>query len=316
MIKTEVIIVGGGPAGAACASRLRQHQIDCIVLDRAVFPRNKPCAGWITPNVFNLLQVQPEDYPHNLVNFRSFEISIRGIKFRLPTNQFAIRRSEFDHWLLTRTNPRLEQHAVHQIISDGETYVIDDKFQARYLVGAGGTHCPVRRTFFQHSPDLDKKRLILTKEAEFEHPISDNRCHLWFFENGLPGYAWYVPKNDSIINVGIGGKAIGLQTKGKTLNAYWEHHLSNLQQSGILKDCNPEPVGYSYHLRSRAPQTQKDRIFLIGDALGLATQDMGEGIGPAIQSGLLAADAIASGTSYQVSSIPKYSFPAILGLRA
>ena len=54
---------------------------------------------------------------------------------------------------------------------------------------------------------------------------------------------------------------------------------------------------------------------LVGDALGLATLDMGEGIGPAIQSGQLAAEAIITGTAYSVDSIPRYSFPSLVGLR-
>ncbi|MCK4821330.1 FAD-dependent oxidoreductase, partial [bacterium] len=49
MINTDVIIVGGGPAGATCAWRLRQSNIRCIILDKQRFPRTKICAGWITP---------------------------------------------------------------------------------------------------------------------------------------------------------------------------------------------------------------------------------------------------------------------------
>jgi flavin-dependent dehydrogenase len=55
--------------------------------------------------------------------------------------------------------------------------------------------------------------------------------------------------------------------------------------------------------------------FLAGDSLGLATLDMGEGIGPAIRSGQLAAEAILSGADYSVASIPRYSFPSLLGIR-
>jgi len=55
--------------------------------------------------------------------------------------------------------------------------------------------------------------------------------------------------------------------------------------------------------------------FLAGDALGLATRDMGEGINAAIQSGLRAAEAITRGCDYSVDSIPRYSLPALLGWR-
>jgi flavin-dependent dehydrogenase len=54
---------------------------------------------------------------------------------------------------------------------------------------------------------------------------------------------------------------------------------------------------------------QIDNIFLIGDAAGIATRDMGEGIGPAVQSGILAAEAIASGKKLPLNSVKKNSFP-------
>lgn len=56
----DVIIVGGGPAGAACAWKLSQHQVDLLVLDKATFPRVKPCAGWITPLVLRDLKIDPK----------------------------------------------------------------------------------------------------------------------------------------------------------------------------------------------------------------------------------------------------------------
>ena len=61
MIHTEVIIVGGGPAGSACARRLAERRIECLVLDRCRFPRAKPCAGWITPEVVKALKLDPSD---------------------------------------------------------------------------------------------------------------------------------------------------------------------------------------------------------------------------------------------------------------
>ena len=315
MTKTEVIIIGGGPAGAACADWLNEHHVDCLVLDQAAFPRVKPCAGWITPEVLNQLQVKPEDYPHSLTTFKSFEISLHGITFRLPTHQYAIRRIEFDHWLLSHKHVRVIQHKVKNIESVIDGYIIDGQYQSKYLVGAGGTHCPVQRTFFERSPQRAKKRLILAKEAEFAYSYSDDRCHLWFFEDGLPGYAWYVPKAGGFLNIGIGGSATGLNTRDKTLNDFWQEHLERLGKAGLLKPCTMNPMGYSYYLRGKPAQTSKRNVYLVGDALGLATKDMGEGIGPAIQSGVLTAQSIVSQKKISLNTIPKYSFPSLLGFR-
>jgi menaquinone-9 beta-reductase len=314
-IATQVLIVGGGPAGAACAWQLRRHEVPCLVLDRAIFPRVKPCAGWITPEVFQYLELTPNAYPHSLTTFTSFEISLRGVRFRLPTRQYAIRRVEFDAWLLKRSGVEVIQHQVQQVRQIAGSYLVDERFSARFIIGAGGTHCPVRRALFVQDTQEQGGRLIVTKEEEFPYPYKDNRCRLWFFEDGLPGYAWYVPKADGYLNVGLGANAARLRSTGQTLNAHWSRLVEKLDRERLISGYPFQPLGYSYRLRSRSPQPRLGNAFLVGDGLGLATKDMGEGIGPAIHSGLLAADAIIHNQPYQVRAIPQYSFPSILSMR-
>jgi flavin-dependent dehydrogenase len=315
MRSTQVIIVGGGPAGSACAWQLQRHNIPCLILDRAAFPRGKPCAGWITPEVFQYLECTPQEYPFSLTTFSTFQISLRGIRFQLPTLQYAIRRIEFDAWLLKRSGAEVHQHRVEQVKVKNGSYVIDDHFVARFIIGAGGTHCPVRRSLFGQAPHKDRDGLIITKEQEFAYPFTDDRCHLWFFEQGLPGYAWYVPKAGEVLNIGIGGNAQSLHARGQTLSAHWSRLVEKLDQTGLVTNYHFSPQGYSYYLRRKAPQVRQGNAFLVGDALGLATRDMGEGIGAAIFSGLLAAQAIIHDRPYDISHIPRYSLPSIFRLR-
>lgn len=315
MITKDVLIVGGGPAGSSCARRLQQHGIDCLILDQEVFPRQKPCAGWITPALFTTLGITPAEYPHGLTRFSSFQISLRGIKFKLPTKQYAIRRLEFDAWLLERSGVELLTHRVTRIEQQDNYFKIDEKYAANYIVGAGGTRCPVRRALFDDQDPPRKKALIIAKEEEFPYPIKDNRCHLWFFEGGLPGYAWYVPKTDGYLNVGLGGSAARLKARGETLNQHWDRLVERLAELGLVNNYAFKPLGYSYYLRQPSVEGRIGNAFLVGDSLGLATVDMGEGIGPAVQSGLLAADAIVHGQNYSTVTIPRYSFPSLLLLR-
>jgi flavin-dependent dehydrogenase len=315
MIEKDVLIVGGGPAGSACAWRLRQHGLDALILDKAEFPRQKPCAGWVTPSLFRALNISPEDYPKGLTQFSSFQVSIKGIKFRLPTRQYAIRRWEFDNWMLARSGVDHEVHQVHVINREDDTFIVDDQYAAKFIVGAGGTHCPVRRAFFSDTPTAKEPTLIVAKEEEFQTPIQDHRCYLWFFEDGLPGYAWYVPKTGGWLNVGIGGAAAGLKKNSQTLNQHWDRLVDKLATMGLVNDHKFHPAGHSYLLRPNPLTGRLGNALLAGDSLGLATLDMGEGIGPAIQSGILAADAIATGGNYSLNSIPKYSFPSLLRLR-
>jgi flavin-dependent dehydrogenase len=315
MKNVDVIIVGGGPAGAACAWKLFQHQVDFLVVDKATFPRFKPCAGWITPLVLHDLEIEPQDYPNGIKHFTNFQVSIKDFSFKLRTNQYAIRRIEFDHWLLNRSDPEIINHTVKQIKIENDRYIINDTFSAKTIVGAGGTNCPVNKTFFKNELEQNKGALIVAQEEEFAYEYSDERCYLWFLQNGLPGYAWYVPKANGFVNIGLGGSAADLKNKNDSLKHHWALLVEKLDKMGLVKGHDYKPVGHSYYLRAKNPVIRRGNAFIVGDAIGLATRDMGEGIGPAIQSGIRAAEAILSRGEFSIKSIQKYSFPSLLGFR-
>lgn len=312
MIYKEVIIIGGGPAGSTCAWQLGRHGVDCLILDSQEFPRFKPCAGWVTPELLRDLELDPSDYPLGLTKFTSFEITIKKFHFRLPTCQFAIRRIEFDDFLLKRSRARFEKHMVKSIQKTEDGFIIDDQYACKVLVGAGGTHCPVRRQIFQNDNQTRKGALIVAMEEEFSYPYTDDRCHLWFFQNNLPGYAWYVPKINGIVNIGVGGKEASLKENGDSIRNHWNRLTEMLESKGMILRHSFAPKGHSYYLNSDHGEVQSGNAYLVGDAAGLSTLDMGEGIHPAVKSGLLAADAILHSTQYRVDSISKYSFKSIL----
>ncbi|MCF7801784.1 MAG: NAD(P)/FAD-dependent oxidoreductase [Candidatus Marinimicrobia bacterium] len=310
--RTDVLIVGGGPAGAACAGVLKQNGVDCLVLDKAPFPRSKPCAGWITPEMFRELNLSPTDYPHGLTTFRSFRIAFPRAKFKLPVRQYAIRRYEFDEWLLRRSGVSVVNHEVKTIVARSGGYEIDGKFWGNYLVGAGGTHCPVYRTFFHSDSPRAADALIIAQEDEFPYQTTDQQCRLWFFENDLPGYAWFVPKTDGYVNFGIGGLAGSLRQKGETLKPHWDLLQQQLEEAGLLRHYTRRPVGHYYYRRTRPQNVRYENAFLAGDAASLATYDMGEGIRAAIMSGQRVAQAIVQESDYDLTTIPKYSLPSLV----
>ncbi|MBA3075804.1 MAG: NAD(P)/FAD-dependent oxidoreductase [Anaerolineae bacterium] len=315
MKKADVLIIGGGPAGAACAKRLKQNDVSCIVLDKAVFPRFKPCAGWITPEVLQLADISLGQYPHSFTKFSSFDVSIRGFKIKLPTHQYSIRRYEFDQWFLKQANVEVNLHKVNEIRLEKDEYIVDGEYSGRYLIGAGGTNCPVYRTFFRNISPRTASALIVAQEEEFYYDVLDPKCKLWFLENKLPGYAWYVPKQNGFLNIGVGGAEEQLKRNGDSLKNHWNLLVNHLEESGLVADHKYKPVGHSYYLRQKLPAIHINNAFLVGDALGLATLDMGEGIGPAIQSGYLAAESIIHNSAYSIDSISCYSFPSLLGFR-
>lgn len=315
MIEKDVLIVGAGPAGSACAWRLKQLGIECLLLDKTSFPRHKLCAGWVNPDLFSTLGLSPEEYPYSLTTYENFLFSIKGLNLNMKTKQYGIRRWDFDRWMVERSGVELYVHQVRQIENTGDMFVIDGQYWAKYLVGAGGTHCPVRQALFSPPNSSSPKGLIIAKEEEFLCPIRDTTCRVWFFEGGLSGYSWYFPKSDGYVNVGIGGSVKGIKKRSKTLGYYWAAHIRRLAELGLVSDHHYDPSGHSYYLRSGMLSPQFDRALLVGDALGMATVDMGEGIVPSIQSGILAAESIATGKPYRPNVISKYSFPSIIRLR-
>ena len=109
----DILIIGGGPAGSSCARRLNEAGLDVIVLDKSNFPRDKVCAGWITPAVIEDLDLDLDHYAHGRVCQR-----IQGFRTGTMdgtctyndykrTVSFGIRRYEFDHYLLSNSGARL-----------------------------------------------------------------------------------------------------------------------------------------------------------------------------------------------------------------
>ena len=307
MRRADAIVVGGGPAGSTCARKLRRAGLDVLVLDRAAFPRTKLCAGWVTPEALQDLEVDPDDYPHSLLTFDHLALHWKWFSVRPGTRQYSIRRYEFDDFLLRRSGANVIRHKVGQIQERSGDYVVDGEFRCKYLIGAGGTACPVYRNLFHELSPRDSGLQTATLEQEFVYNWQDPTCHLWFFRDGLPGYAWYVPKAGGYINVGLGGMAVQLKRQGGHLKHYWAGFTRRLRELGLVDFDDYHPSGYSYYLRGSGGAVSNGNAYLVGDAAGLATVDMCEGIGPAIKSGLLVAEAIVTGADYSLDGISRYS---------
>ena len=307
MMRADAIVVGGGPAGSTCAWKLREAGVDVVVLDRAAFPRTKLCAGWVTPEALHDLELEPADYPLSILTFDRLHFHWKKITAKPATRQYSIRRFEFDDFLLRRSGARVLQHKVGKIRRDGGDYIVDDKIRGKYLVGAGGTACPVYREFFHERHPRNSGLQAATLEQELPYGWQDPACHLWFFDHGLPGYAWYVPKANGYINIGLGGMADQLKLGKRRLKEYWRMFVTKLRTQGLVTCDELSPKGYSYFLRGNVDAVRNDNAYLVGDAAGLATRDMCEGIGPAVRSGLLAARSIVTGAEYSLNEIRTFS---------
>jgi menaquinone-9 beta-reductase len=296
----DVVIVGGGPAGSSCARELCLAGLDVILLDKARFPRDKVCAGWITPAVVDELELNLDDYARTRVlqPITGFRTSLLGASevttsFGRPVS-YGIRRCEFDDYLLARCGARSRLGTpLADLRRDGDRWIVNEEISSPLLVGAGGHFCPVAR-FATEKPALDEEAIVLAQEIEFEMNAEQRRaCRVeestpeLFFCDDLMGYAWCFRKGD-FLNIGLG-------REGETrLSAQVESFYQWLtERKRIPSGTSPRFHGHAYRLYVGPPRKLRyDRVMLIGDAAGLAYAQSGEGIRPAIESGLLAAAAI------------------------
>jgi flavin-dependent dehydrogenase len=160
----------------------------------------------------------------------------------------------------------------------------------------------VKKAFF----GSDGGELIVTQEVEYETPVRHPVCTLWFPYAGSFGYAWYVPKADAV-NVGFGGLRAQLEDWDR--QRLWHEFVALLKKEGCIAGDPPEPKGYSYYLGRRRKKVKEGSAYLVGDAAGLATLDLAEGIGPAVESGILAARDILGRAEYSTRPITRHSLP-------
>lgn len=295
----DALIVGGGPAGSSCARQLRLHGMDVVVMDKAIFPREKVCAGWITPAVVEALQLDAEDYARQhvfqpITAFRTGLIAGGNVETRYPsTVSYGIRRYEFDDYLLRRSGARLQLgQALKSIQRDGNRFVVNDALSTPLIIGAGGHFCPVAR--FMGAQLGGSEPAITAKEIEFKmSPEQSNVCGArgdtpeLYFCRDMKGYGWCFRKG-SYLNIGLG------REDNHLLSEQLERFCEFLEERGSIPQGIPDRFhGHAYLLYGHSVRNQiDDGMLLVGDAAGLAYPQSGEGIRPAVESGLMAAATI------------------------
>jgi geranylgeranyl reductase family protein len=294
--RCDAVIVGGGPAGSTCARVLGRAGWDVIVLDRARFPRDKVCAGWVTPGVFRLLELDPAEYRaagltiQEITGFRTSVLGRSAVETRYAhVVSYAIRRCEFDDFLLRRANVRVVPATpLASLERRQDHWVINHTIETQVVVGAGGHFCPVARYLRGRS---DVVRPVVAKEAEFElepggSEVAADTPEL-FFCHDLEGYGWCVRKG-AYLNVGLGRRDTG------DLNVHLRDFVAFLERSRRARRASSVRwCGHAYLASGTGPRPLAgDGVLLAGDAAGLAYPESGEGIRPAVESGRLAAETL------------------------
>jgi len=278
----DVIICGAGPAGSSLAYFLSRKGLDVLLLDKAEFPRVKPCAGAFQVSLNNFFPFSLESIAEDKAT--GFYFAKNGRRFSIEVGNpiaYTVNRKKFDDFLLRKAIASgaefLEKCRVMKI--RGETvYSTSGKFRGRIIVGADGVNGLLRR----YGKYRKFKGMMKTISADI--PISFEKKLGFDFSYTKGGYAWLFPKG-SVTHVGFGNRPGAFKNGEIILNK-------------ILEDYGfPEPENiyrWTYPLFSSPELLVWRNTLLIGDAASLVNPATGGGIYNAVQSAHLASKAIDS----------------------
>ena len=296
----DVIIVGGGPAGSAAALRLAASRRRVLLLDRAEFPRDKPCGGGIVREAdrfLALLRVRP----------RVPSVRVDRIEFRYPGGRSVqrgrglfrvVRRIEFDAALLDAAGARgarIRQGervvAVGRVRGGVDVVTTSGQYAAPVVIGADGARSVVRRTLVD--PVEGDRFVALELLTPGGAAGAMRRGALFDFRPaavGLRGYYWEFPVRcgaQAAVNRGIGGNA---WRSGTPPRRVFEQQLA----ADGLRLTDGVLSGATAPLYDPGRPQSAPHVLLAGDAVGIDPW-FGEGISVALGTGILAADAAAEG---------------------
>jgi len=306
---TDVIIVGGGPSGSTAARRLAQAGISVTLLDKAVFPRQKPCAGAIRNEVSAALDFDISGVIQRKISGLAI-VSPSGIRVDcIPEDRskpgHTIMREDFDHLLLKKAEEAgavvQEQCKVVEVSQDsaGVTVKTEDgrEIRGRFLVGADGINSIVAKQLgFYERWSSDSAMVAIEIEAEVGaekvHEICrdptgyDADIFFLYFGDVPHGYTWCFPKKMHL-SLGICCR----QDKAKNIRAAYQRWYERFADEHQIEPKIVSDSAARFPVRP-SPTLMRGRTLLVGDAAGFVDSFTGEGIPYAIRSGIAAAEAL------------------------
>ena len=303
MSRYDALVVGAGPAGSVTAYRLARAGARVLLVDRARFPRDKPCGGGLTVRAVRELPFSVDEVVEHVVDRFEVRLEYRRRFVRGGDAPLCLmtQRRRLDELLAARAadagaefrdGVRLEALEVNGAVT---ARVGGDAVRADFLVAADGVNGTTARAAGVDAP----RHIGVALEGNVGHGRIDASRYdgRLVLEVGVVpgGYGWVFPKGDHV-NVGIGG----WEDEGPRLR----EHLRRLCRAHGIDDSSLTDVrGYRLPMRARDAPLGRGPMLLVGDAAGLVDPLSGDGMYEAFVSARLAADAIVADDSaaYPVS---------------
>lgn len=294
----DVVVIGGGPAGATAANDLAKRGRSVCLLDRA--GRIKPCGGAIPPQAMREFALPESVLANRVSSARMVSPSNRKVDMPIEGGYVGlVDREHFDEWLRTRaaTSGAIRMTGTFEKIerdTDGTAIVVyrpgqgrsgspSEKVRARAIIGADGANSSVGK----HSvPGYERVKYVSAYHEILRTPegFDGNRCDVYYQGDISPDfYGWVFPHGDTI-SVGVGTAVPGFSLRAACTELIRRAGLADAEI--LRREGAPIPL---------EPLKRWDNgrdILLAGDAAGVVAPASGEGIYYAMASGRLAADAV------------------------
>ena len=293
-MRYDVIVAGAGPAGSTAARVLARQGASVFLLDRARFPRDKPCGGGVTLRAASALDIDIAPVVERTIYGARFSLRLGGHfdRFYDRPLTYMTQRCRLDEFLANAAvEAGADFHDGEQILeveADGVAGGVtlrtaSGSYEGRVLVGADGANGIVGRWL---GPRHWEDGVALEGNLPYSDDIPLEWHELVALDLGglAGGYGWVFPKGDHL-NVGVGAwKYAGFTLRPK---------LAELcRRYGFDSEALESLRGHHLPLRQAGSPVAKGPVLLVGDAAGFVDPLSGEGIHMACYSASLAADAI------------------------
>jgi geranylgeranyl reductase family protein len=302
----DVAIIGAGPGGSAAAVALAQLGITNVaLLDREGFPRDKTCGSGLSPNALKIIKAlgiaeKVKELGHPINTVRIVTPGGREISIASDAAAVVLLRREFDHLLVARAQSLgvtlMTPFRADALIEEGGRVVGVKSFEgqevrAKYVLFADGAHSVF-------SLDQRPKRSISTLMGWWENFESAPHTLDMIFDKELaPLYGWMFPETKDRVNIGIcvDGQDESGEKSTKNLRTTFQgfldrHYGARLAKARQLGKWKGHPIVYTTWIGT---MTRPGGLYL-GEAARITHNATGEGISQAMESGVFAAEAVAS----------------------
>jgi geranylgeranyl reductase family protein len=304
----DCIIVGAGPAGATAGYQLAKQGRSVLVVDKETFPRYKPCGGGVSPAIAKWFDFDFTPVINNTVTQVKYtwkfddpvEVELKGV-----TPMWMVRRDKFDKFLIERAieqgaqfQDNLTVTGIERQTDKWQVNTSNGNLEAKYLIAADGANSLMAKWL-----GFEQQQKVAAASLEVAAEVPATKQNLAYFDFGSlkNGFMWCFPKTDGYSF----SAAFVKDRQGKPEEL--KQQLTNYATKFGLDLTNSKYTEYNLNLWESDRKLHIDRALIAGEAAGIVDPLIGEGIRPAMFTGLQAASVINKALAGETNTLGEYT---------